>query len=88
MEMIDKEFEILMNKESAINIIQKELINSASHYTYIIIHPVLMDKLLKEVKERRLNVLVQNDKTAGYRYNKLIVYVSSDNLEHNQVIVN
>ena len=73
-------------------IIDKEIQNSSAPATGLIIHPVLMDKLLKEVKHLPLLqqdlVKPSDNHQPGYIYNGDIpIYVSSDNLKHDQVIV-
>lgn len=73
---------------SAKDILMKEIKNSASEFTGIIIHPKLADRLVEE------GVVFPSTSAAGYRFrfrpeisDSVPVYVSSDNMKPEQVIV-
>lgn len=87
-EAIDKVFE---RHESALHKLIHEINMSDSHPSAIIVHPVFMDKLLSEVAVNCYLIFETGNGLAGYTYKRykrsesIPIYVSSNNLKHNEI---
>lgn len=80
---IDKVFE--GHEHTAFTKLRHELLLYAPHPNAIIVHPVFMDQLIKENNHQ----IVKSACTRGYCYmdrdRKVPIYVSSDNLDHDDI---
>lgn len=86
--------------KKAIDILNRELENSASGFTALVVHPDFMDRLMIEIP----GMLLKSQGISGYQYvhryaeriteieykektSLLTIYVSSDNLRHNEIVL-